>query len=186
MARPVPTGIGGGEAVTMHALPVGGGIVVFSAMPGTAGDYPGDLEHLASWRPAMVLSIVSAQELASAAAQTLGQDVQDKGARWVQLPIRQDGTVGAGLQDWAEISAQARRALLGGGRVMLHSLHGGPRCGMVLLRLMIEAGEAPDEALDRLEAICPVALGTPEQLAWALQADRGAVPFVRHPDRKRR
>ena len=40
------------RSVVMHALPVGGGIVVLSAVPGDQGGYAQDLDHLASWRPA--------------------------------------------------------------------------------------------------------------------------------------
>ncbi|MEQ5869829.1 protein phosphatase [Sagittula sp. NFXS13] len=173
-----------GEAVVMHALPVSGGIVVFSSLPGTGGDYHGDLDHLASWRPALVICIATPAELVAAGSHGLSQDVQDKGSRWVHLDVSNDDDPATTLRTtWPQVSAQARRALLGGGRVMLHAPDGSGLCSMVLLRLMIEAGDAPDEAQDRLRSFFPQTIADSRQLDWALQADRGAVPFVRHGGR---
>ena len=39
---------------------------------------------------------------------------------------------------------------------------------MIVLRLMIEAGEASVEALERLREVRPCAVETKEQLAWAI------------------
>ncbi len=168
----------------MHALRVGGGIVAMSPLPGAGGDFYGDLDHMANWRPALVISLVTHVELVEAGAQDLGQDIQDKGNRWVHLAVRPGAGANANMAEvWPQVSEQARRALMGGGRVLMHSLRGGGRCGMAVLRLMIEAGEAPDEALDRLTAVHPGAIGTSEQIAWALDAQRGAAQFVRHPQR---
>ncbi|EBA07477.1 protein-tyrosine phosphatase family protein [Sagittula stellata] len=178
------TGIGAKSAVVMHAWPVGGGIVAISPLPGAGGDYRGDLDHLASWRPAMVLSLVTPGELVDAGAMNLGQNIQDKGTRWVHLAVGPGGLPSASqMEAWPTVSEQARRALLGGGRVLVNSRNGGGRCGMAVLRLMIEAGEAPDEAEERLKSVCPEAEGTAEQMDWARAAPRGAARFVRHPDR---
>lgn len=172
---------GRAEAVVLHVLPVGGGILALSPLPGAGGAYRGDLEHLSSWRPAMVISLVSHVELLDAGAKTLGQDVQDKGTRWVHLPMRQGQVPNATIEEsWPNVSAQARKALLGGGRVMVHSRAGRGRSGMLALRLMIEAGEAPDEAQARLEAVQRGRFLKHDQLSWALQAQREPVPFVRH------
>ncbi|MFW2588747.1 protein phosphatase [Sagittula sp. SSi028] len=170
-----------GTPVTMHGVPVGGGIVIVSALPGSGGDLHGDLDHLASWQPAMVISVLSSTELAARGAWDLRQRVQDSGARWAHLAASAQQAAPRAMQDlWPQVSDQARRALLGGGRIVLQSPGGAGRCGMVLLRLMIEAGEAPDDAQARIAQICPQTIGTAEQIAWALQARRSAVPFVRH------
>ncbi|MBP0483845.1 protein phosphatase [Sagittula sp. M10.9X] len=170
--------------MVMHALPVGGGILCLSSLPGRGGDYRGDLEHMSHWRPAMVISLVTEVELVEAGAQALGQHIQDKGTRWVQLSIPTGEEPSARVRErWPQVAAQAQRALLGGGRVLVHSAHGGGRCGMVALRLMIETGEAKDEALARLRAICPECEGNTGQTNWSLKAERGAVRFVRHPER---
>ncbi len=169
------------EPVVLHVLPVGGGMVSLSPLPGMGGAYRGDLDHLAHWRPAFVVSLVTHAELVEAGIKDLGPDIQDKGTRWVHLPIRAgeapDDKLGA---TWPTISLQARKALLGGGRVMINSSEGLRRSGMLALRLMIEAGEAPDEAQTRLGTVQGGLFMNEEQLAWALKATREPVPFVRH------
>jgi protein-tyrosine phosphatase len=167
--------------VVIHALPVGGGILALAPLPGAGGDYRGDLEHISGWAPAMVVSLVTSLELFEAGAQSLGQDIQDKGTRWVHLPVRDMRIPAAAeAEGWPAVSAQARRALLGGGRVLIHCKAGCGRSGMVALRLMIEAGEARDEALIRLRSVQPRAIETPEQLDWAMAAERQPARFVRH------
>ncbi|MGP6087460.1 protein phosphatase [Antarctobacter jejuensis] len=174
--------IAAAEPVVLHALPVGGGILALSPLPGAGGAYRGDLEHLSSWRPAMVISLVSHVEMLEAGAKSLGQDIQDKGTRWVHLPMRSGQVPNANVEEaWPGISTQARKALLGGGRVMIHSRSGRGRSGMLALRLMIEAGEAHDEAEARLEAVQGGRFLKHDQLTWALAAQREPVPFVRHP-----
>lgn len=175
------TGVGTSGSVVLHVLPSGGGIIALSPLPGAGGDYRGDLDHLASFRPAFVISLVSHVEMLEAGAKSLGQDIQDKGTRWVHLPIKKGEAPSGDVDvDWARVSAQVRKALLGGGRVMIHSRDGRGRAGMVALRLMIEAGEAPDEAQERLEGVQGAGHLEPWQVTWSLKAEREPVPFVRH------
>lgn len=96
--------------VVLHVLPVGGGIVAFSQLPGAGGDYRGDLEHLSSWRPAMVISLVSHVEMLEAGAKTLGQDVQDKGTRWVHMPIKRGEAPNATIEEaWPRSARRCAR-----------------------------------------------------------------------------
>ncbi len=178
---PTPSDQAARAPMVMHALPVGGGILAIAPLPGAGGDYAGDLAHVHEWTPAMVISLVTDVELLQAGAQSLGQDIQDKGTRWVHLPVADFGVPGPEMQEaWPEISHRARRALLGGGRVLVHCRGGCGRSGMVALRLMIEADEAPDEALARLRGVRPCAVETDAQMAWAMAAERKPVQFVRH------
>lgn len=170
------------QGIVIHALPVGGGILALSPLPGAGGDYAGDLAHICEWTPAMVISLVTQVEFLQAGAQRFGQDIQDKGTRWVHLPVRDFGVPGPDVRElWGQVSEQARRALLGGGRVLVHCRGGCGRSGMVALRLMIEAGEAPDEALGRLRTVRDCAIETDAQMRWALEAERQPALFVRHP-----
>ncbi|MBE9638242.1 protein-tyrosine phosphatase family protein [Salipiger mangrovisoli] len=167
----------------IHALSVLDGILAISPLPGSGGDFPGDMEHVTEWRPAMVITLVTRAELEAAGAAALGIHVEDHGSRWVHLPIPDFGTPpDEMLRRWPEVSAQARQALSGGGRVLVHCRGGCGRSGMVALRLMIEAGEATDEALARLRHLRPCAVETEAQMGWALQAPRCAALFLRHVD----
>ncbi|MGR3270530.1 protein phosphatase [Thalassococcus profundi] len=165
----------------IHAVPVGGGILAIAPLPGSDGDYAGDLEHIHGWAPAMVLSLTTLAEMVAVGAQDLGAHLHDKGTRWVHLPLEDFGAPDADFEErWPAVRDSAVRALMGGGRVLVHCRGGCGRSGMVALRLMIEAGEAPDEALARLRGVRPCAVETDGQMDWAMAARRGAAVFLRH------
>jgi protein-tyrosine phosphatase len=154
----------------IHALHVGGGTLALAPLPGAGGDYAADMAHLRDWRPALVISLTSGAEMAAAGAGDLAARVQEAGTRWIGVPVADYGVPGAAqAEGWAQASAAARAALAGGGRVLVHCRGGCGRSGMAVLRLMIEAGEAPEAALGRLRALRPCAVETEAQLAWALR-----------------
>lgn len=168
-------------AMKVHALSVGGGILALCPLPGAEGGYVDDLEHIRGWAPAMVISLTTDLEMYKTRSQSIGSDLQAQGTRWAHLPIEDYGVPDIEFMDrWPDISAFACRALMGGGRVLVHCKGGCGRSGMVVLRLMIESGEAPDEALARLRAVRPCAVETDAQLEWALQAERATATFLRH------
>ncbi|SNR25066.1 protein-tyrosine phosphatase family protein [Puniceibacterium sediminis] len=167
----------------MHAVHVGDGILAIAPLPGSDGTYGEDLEHIHGWAPAIVISLTTEVEMIGGGVRDLGARLQDQGTRWVHLPIEDFDTPGAAfLQAWPKVSAQVLAALAGGGRVLIHCRGGCGRSGMVALRLMIEAGEAPDEALARLRHVRPCAVETDAQMAWAMAATRGRAIFVRHAE----
>lgn len=158
----------------IHALNVGGGTLALSPLPGASGAYDADIAHLCDWRPALVISLTTEAEMAVAGAGGLAVDVQSSGARWIGVPVEDFGVPDA-LQDedWAQASAAARAALVGGGRVLVHCKGGCGRSGMAVLRLMIETGEKPLAALKRLRDVRPCALETEAQMDWALRGAEG-------------
>lgn len=165
----------------IYALHVGQGILALSPIPGGEGDYAGDVAHVVEWKPSIVMSLVTEVELVAARAGGLWRDLSDAGTRWEHLPISDFGVPDDAFEEaWPDVSASARRALTGGGRVLVHCRGGCGRSGMVALRLMIEMGEAPDDALDRLRHVRPCAIETDQQMAWALQAKREPAKFLRH------
>ncbi|PRY74900.1 protein-tyrosine phosphatase family protein [Marivita geojedonensis] len=167
----------------VYAVSAGQGILAISPIPGADGDYAGDVQHLIEWKPAIVISLVSEIELVAAGAADLWRHLVDAGCRWEHLPIHDFGVPDAEFEEaWPEISANARRALMGGGRILVHCRGGCGRSGMVALRLMIELGEAPEDALDRLRAVRACAVETAEQMAWAKAAKREPATFLRHED----
>lgn len=152
----------------LHALTVGGGILALCPLPGRGGDYEEDLAHLKEWKPSMLISLVTDVEFVAAKVTTLGADMQDAGSRWIHLPIDDFGIPDADvIEAWPEVSKIALAALGGGGRVLVHCQGGCGRSGMIVLRLMIEAGEKPDAALARLRATRPCAIETEDQMHWA-------------------
>ncbi|SHI04899.1 protein-tyrosine phosphatase family protein [Marivita hallyeonensis] len=165
----------------IYALPVGQGILGISPIPGARGDYAGDVQHLIEWKPSIVMSLVTEVELVTAGAAGLWRDLVDTGTRWEHLPISDFGVPDDAFDEaWPDVSATARRALLGGGRVLVHCRGGCGRSGMVALRLMIEVGDAPEDALTRLRAVRACAVETDDQMRWAFEAKRAPAVFLRH------
>ncbi|MGK7654470.1 MULTISPECIES: phosphatase domain-containing protein [unclassified Roseovarius] len=152
----------------IYALPVAEGILGIAPMPGRGGHWADDLQHLADWKPALVLSMTTVSEQVSHGLSDLGAEIQDKGTRWIHLPVEDMGVIAPErIEDWHVASKTALSALQGGGRVLIHCFGGCGRSGMAALRLMVEAGEDADAALARLRAVRPCAVETNEQLQWA-------------------
>jgi protein tyrosine phosphatase (PTP) superfamily phosphohydrolase (DUF442 family) len=156
------------QGLKIHAVSVAEGILAITRLPGGEGDYASDIAGLSEWRPGLVISMTTQAEMAEAGAGDLGLDVQSSGSRWVHLPIADFGTPPADVEaQWAAVSKSALAALRGGGKVLVHCRGGCGRSGMIALRLMIEAGEAADLALERLRGVRACAVETDEQMAWA-------------------
>lgn len=158
-------------ALEINEMGLRAGVVGICPMPGRGGDYAADLAVIAAWGPALVLSMTSDAEMARHGASSLGPDLAAKGIFWAQLPV-QDFTAPTPdmAGDWGRISARAAGILDQGGKVLAHCMGGCGRSGAALLRLMIEAGEAPDAALARLRAVRACAVERPGQFEWACEA----------------
>ncbi len=145
-----------------------GGALGLCPMPGRTGDYAGDLAAVLGWRPSLVLTLAETGELAARGAAGLPADLAAAGVDWLHLPIPDFGTPPAGLRRlWPETSARLRASP----RLLVHCMGGCGRSGMIALRLMVEAGEAPEPALTRLRAARPCAVETKAQMRWAMGLD---------------
>lgn len=128
-------------------------------LPGAA-----DMGRLRGWGPDLVLTMVSQPELPD----WLPRGLAEHGVAWRHLPIMDFGAPeGATAALWPEAAAQAHAVLTRGGRVLVHCRAGCGRSGMAVLRLLVEAGEAPEAALERLRAVRPCAVETQAQYEWA-------------------
>ena len=151
--------------LTIAELAVGQGGLGISPCPGRAGFYAADLIAIRHWQPALVVSLLSPEEL-ERVCPTLGFDLKDADIAWAHLPTADYDTPGEG---WEAISIAVHSELEAGHKILLHCMGGCGRSGTAALRLMIEAGEAPDPALNRLRQVRPCAVETPEQFLWASQ-----------------
>lgn len=169
--------------LVIYALGVGDGILALTGLPGAKGSYRDDLGHIHDWQPALVISMTTAEEMQASGARNLGAELQAMGCRWVHLPVPDfTSPPEPVIAQWPAVSRAALQALAGGGRVLAHCRGGCGRSGMVALRLMIEAGEGPEAALERLRALRPCAVETDAQMAWAMSAPRQPAVFQRHSD----
>ena len=140
----------------------------FAQHPGGGGNYQADLDDIHVWRPGLVASMTTEPEQVEFGAPHLGSDIQSLGSRWFHLPVWRDTVPGPDSTAlWPAASAQMRQALSGGGRVLMHCRRGCESSGMMALRLMIECGEAPEQALAWLRALRPCAVHTGAPLQWA-------------------
>ena len=157
----------------LYPLTVGGGAVALSPIPGRSGNYEADLTAVLRWEPHLVLTMTTQIELDRMEAGALGEDLKSTGVDWVHLPVIDFGAPGAEVQaQWPEVSAKAAGVLTSGGRILVHCFGGCGRSGMVALRLMVEAGEDPAAALDRLRAARACAVERDAQFEWAAAAYR--------------
>lgn len=149
-------------------LRCGDGWLGIAPIPGRRGDYFADFAKLIRWEPSLVLTMVTAPELERVGAGTLGEDLAALSVGWRHLPV---GDLGAPPDDtatkWREVSEQAHQILGDGGKVLAHCYGGCGRSGMACMRLMVEAGEDADPALERLRVARPCAVETDGQRAWA-------------------
>ena len=124
------------------------------------------MARLRDWRADVVLTLVEPAEMAALGVAGLPLLVQGAGAIWRHFPIEDYGVPEAG--DWPALSEELRGGLVQGARVIIHCRGGCGRTGMIALRLMLEAGEAPGAALARLRVARPCAIETEAQMDWAL------------------
>ena len=101
----------------------------------------------------------------------LGPEGASPAERWV-----------AGARHAAALDAAHLAVVAGGGRVLFHCLGGCGRSGMAVLRLLVEMGEAPEAALERLRRVRPCAVETGDQCDWAA---RGCATAQSRPFRTR-
>ena len=149
-------------------LAVGAGHLGIAPMPGRNGSYQADLSAILRWGAGMVLTMTTGDELVRSGAADLGTDLAEAGVAWHHLPIPDFGAPPHDTDAlWSETSAKSHALIASGGRVLAHCYGGCGRSGMALLRLMVEAGEDADPALERLRHVRPCAVETDAQRAWA-------------------
>ena len=151
----------------IHSLPVGGGELAITPIPGRTRHYYTDWLRLEAWGPALVISMTTQAELERKGSGSLGTDLANAGIRWRHCPVA-DFSVPDGGWDWAPVRDAALGLLGQGGRVLVHCFGGCGRSGMMCLRLMIAAGEDPEAALARLRTVRPCAVETAAQMEWGL------------------
>lgn len=145
-----------------------GGRIGVCPIPGFAGALDSDLETVFAWDPALTLSMTERKEMVACGIEDFGTRLRERGKVWRHLPIHDFGGLSASSAKlWPDLSKQCHDVLDQGGNVLLHCRGGKGRSGMIALRLMVERGEDPDDALIRLRDARPGAVETEEQRLWA-------------------
>lgn len=152
----------------IHSVQIGNGIVALSPLPGRGGGYTRDLGTIRDWQPDLVISMTTEVEMLQEGAGAFGDDLSALNIEWAHLPVADFGTPPPEVDAaWGSVSPAATDILSRGGRVLVHCRGGCGRSGMIVLRLMVEHGEDPKSALNRLRAVRPCAVETDGQMDWA-------------------
>ena len=130
------------------------------------------MTQVLDFAPDVVVSMTTRSELGSLGCDKLVDTLRDHGIEWLHLPLTDygaptDTAAPEWARAWAATSAHLRSVLATDGRVLIHCRGGCGRSGMVALRLMVDGGEAPDHALQRLRNCRPCAVETDAQIQWA-------------------
>lgn len=170
------------EVFTIAQLPAGKrGTIGICHLPGLSGDLKSDLAALTAWKPDLVVSMTEREEMEKAGCHGIGNLLGAMRIAWSHLPIRDyGGPEGTSEKAWPELSMTIHRLLENGGRVLLHCRGGHGRSGMIALRLLVENGEIPGEALRRIRIVRPAAVETKAQADWAsLPSGSSFIPIPR-------
>jgi ADP-ribosyl-[dinitrogen reductase] hydrolase len=123
-----------------------------------------DLDTIAEWNAAAVLTLVEQFELNDLMVPHLGQRVIDRHMEWFHLPIVDVSVPDAEFEKaWSTAGACLRSILRSGSNVLVHCRGGIGRAGTVAARLMVELGFDPEAAIDRVRSVRPGAIETMEQ-----------------------
>jgi len=140
-----------------------------SAYSGTHDrDLHQDLDVVAAWGAAAVVTLVTGQELAELRIPTLGDEVRARFMEWHHLPIEDYHAPDAAFETaWPEASQRLRTLLEAGARVLVHCKGGLGRAGTIAARLLVEMGADPEQAIcDVRAARSPDAIENRAQEDW--------------------
>ena len=179
----------------IDSLPFGpaGGLIGLTFAPGKQQsngmsgshqrDLGADLDIIAAWNAAAVITLVEAHELDALAIADIGAQVRLRHMEWHHWPIGDYQVPDvAFMAAWPARSALLRALLARGGRVLVHCKGGLGRAGSVAARLLVEDGMASDVAIAAVRQARPGTIETPEQAAWVAAGRPAPLPT---PDRSR-
>ena len=152
----------------IYAIDANPGMIGISAMPGLAWGLEKDVSSIAEWGAELVMTMTAEGEMERMGFSGLGQLLARNGIAWHHLPVADFGAPPADVQaSWSGVAAAAHALLDQGKNVLTHCRGGCGRSGMAALRLLVERGEDPEAALNRLRRVRPCAVETQGQFAWA-------------------
>lgn len=142
-----------------------------------ARDIGADLDAVAAWNAAAVVTLMEAHELAGVGILAIGDEVRRRHMEWHHAPIVDVSTPDAAFEvTWSTLSARLRGLVSRGARVLVHCRGGLGRSGMVVARLMVEDGMEACAAMQAVRAVRPGAIETPAQENWVAQGRATPLP----------
>jgi protein-tyrosine phosphatase len=145
------------------------GEIALSRMPGSVTHIDEDVAEIVALNCACVLTLSPQEELIRHGADRLSSLLVDEGIEWLHFPI-DDYAVPLPSQDqaWSQLSKRLHHHLNNNLTILIHCYAGIGRSGMIALRLLVEQGVNPDEALNQIRNVRPGAVEQPAQYEWAI------------------
>ena len=123
-----------------------------------------DLEAIARWNAAAVVTLVEDHELAALRVTALGPKVAERGMAWHHLPIVDISTPGPAFEAaWATVGGELRARLRRGENVLVHCKGGLGRAGTIAARLLVELGWTAQTAIAAVRGVRRGAIETRAQ-----------------------
>jgi ADP-ribosyl-[dinitrogen reductase] hydrolase len=123
-----------------------------------------DVATIARWGAEAAVSLLDELELARLRVKALPNLLADSRVAWHQVPLHPQQLPDPAFEHaWRSLAPQLIRILWRGGRIAVHCLDGKARAGVVAARLLVEAGCAPHDAINRVRAARQGALESLEQ-----------------------
>ena len=145
------------------------GEIALSRMPGSVTSINDDIAEIIALDCACVLTLTPDQELSQHGAEQLPMMLKRLGLPWHHFPIEDYGIPASPQTErWSDLSLRLHQFLDDDRKVLIHCYAGIGRSGMIALRLMVERGADPIEALAQIRHIRPGAVERPAQYDWAL------------------
>jgi protein-tyrosine phosphatase len=167
------------DPLWIASLPVGGGELGLTLCPGKRGaslsgawwerDLALDVAAIAAWGASAVVTLIEESEFGLLGVEGLPEAVRAAGMEWVHLPI-EDGSVPDERFEraWPGVWPQMQTRLSSGERVVVHCRGGLGRAGTVAALVLVECGESPAVAIERVRAARAGAIETAGQKRWVM------------------
>lgn len=127
-----------------------------------------DFEAVADWTPDVIVTMTSVEEFER---EDFAAKITACAPQWMQVTVSDFGVPESDLE---EVVSRLSDVLSGGGRVLIHCKGGQGRSGMLCMRLLVDQGEAPKQALARIRQKRAGAVETDAQEIWASNQPSGA------------
>lgn len=158
----------GAPPLRIDPLPVpGGGLLGLLALPGRPPrDLAADIAAIRDWGAAMLVTLLSDEELARYGVAALPDAARRAGLAWRRFPIPDMEPPGAAFAAaWRAGGADVVAALRRGERVAMHCVGGLGRTGTIAAQILVMHGVEADAAMATVRAARPGAIETAAQEA---------------------
>ncbi|AWF58860.1 ADP-ribosylglycohydrolase family protein [Pseudomonas aeruginosa] len=110
-----------------------------------------DLDRVQSWGAAAVVTLMSQDELSALKVAQLGDEVENRGMLWFQLPVANHHLPDADFErQWVYAGVRLRGLLRAGKKVLVHCGSGLGRTGVIAARLLVELGDSNQQAIAKV------------------------------------